>query len=180
MTAPETLEQVVESLKADPNWGPPKLTSADLSQRSRLIYIKGAEREALETALWWQQAFLRLSALLPSPKAITPEENARDSFWCAALLHFLGKGIDMDLLSQILGKAMEYRADLEAHKALHIPPEISAMLLPSPAPQDLRSAAEKVIEWYDRDGSVGGLGDPIDALRAALSASLPRSQEGEG
>lgn len=33
----------------------------------------------------------------------------------------------------------------------------------------LRDAAQAVLDWYDRDGSVGGAVDPIEALRAALS-----------
>ncbi len=35
----------------------------------------------------------------------------------------------------------------------------------------LREAANAVLEWFDRDGSVGGLADPMAGLRAALAAS---------
>lgn len=44
----------------------------------------------------------------------------------------------------------------------------------------LRAACEEVIEWYDRDGSVGGLVDPIDSLRAALAAPPDQGSGGGG
>lgn len=34
---------------------------------------------------------------------------------------------------------------------------------------ELRSAAERVIDWYDRDGSVGGIVCPIEELRKLLA-----------
>lgn len=33
----------------------------------------------------------------------------------------------------------------------------------------LMEAGSKVIEWYDRDGSVGGACDPMEDLRAAIA-----------
>ena len=37
----------------------------------------------------------------------------------------------------------------------------------------LADAARLVLDWYDRDGSVGGACDPMEALRAALN---PRTE----
>ena len=36
----------------------------------------------------------------------------------------------------------------------------------------LREACEAVLAWYDRDGSVGGACDPMEALRAAIDAAM--------
>ena len=35
----------------------------------------------------------------------------------------------------------------------------------------LREACETVLAWYDRDGSVGGACDPMEALRAAIAGN---------
>ena len=36
----------------------------------------------------------------------------------------------------------------------------------------LADAARRALDWYDRDGSVGGACDPMEALRAALQAHI--------
>ena len=45
------------------------------------------------------------------------------------------------------------------------------------AAPELLDAAQSIMEWYDRDGSVGGIQDPMDSLRAAIgkaTASAPK------
>ena len=39
-----------------------------------------------------------------------------------------------------------------------------------PSEQAVTEAAQAVLEWYERDGSVGGAVEPFDALKAAMEA----------
>lgn len=57
MTTPERPQtgEARESGDHDLPWSWPRMSDADLSTRVRLTYIKGGEREALETACYWQE-----------------------------------------------------------------------------------------------------------------------------
>lgn len=55
MTDATPTGQPRESGDHDLPWSWPRMSDAELSTRIRLTYIKGGEREALETACYWQE-----------------------------------------------------------------------------------------------------------------------------
>lgn len=57
------------------------LSDADLSTRQRLSYIKGPEREALNTAAYWQQKARSLESRLSQVEAENAELRKRLKVW---------------------------------------------------------------------------------------------------
>jgi hypothetical protein len=56
---------------------------------------------------------------------------------------------------------------------VHVFSEANARLIA--AAPDLLAACEAILQWYDRDGSVGGIVDPIEDVRAAVNKAIGAS-----